>query len=209
MSLMFCSICECKLEEEDDFTTVDGRPVCDSCFSENYHYCSNCDTVIHSNETYYNNAGDPFCSSCYEDEDNEDDDEFDEDCPNNPSVTEEEKETIIKLANQWLNDDNPRKFNINIKQGDYCLADLRTKIGLVISPVYVYGLSKRDEYELCVSPDLQSHVTDFVDFNNFPWQVTTGNGSRRIGISYSLRQDHFDEIIKLVKELTDGVLCAV
>jgi len=201
---MYCSICEIEIDEEIDYRNVNGRIICDTCFDENYHYCSRCDTIIHENDTYYSECGDPLCNDCRDDENT-----YDENCPDNPEVSEEEIKEVVELANQWLNDDSPRRYNISIRTGDFMLSDLRKQIGLILNPIYVFGLYDRTEYQISVSSDLLDTVNTFIEQHNLNWNVHEGIGTKRLGLSYSIRLNEYETVLALLKQITEGKLCVV
>jgi len=202
---MYCSICEIEVGDDIDYRNINGRIVCDSCFEENYHYCSRCDAIIHSDVTYWDDYGDPLCEDCREEEEKS----YDEECPDNPDVSLDEIKSVVELANQWLNDDSPKRYNISIRSGDFHLTELRIKVGLIVNPVYVFGLYDRTDYQISASQNLINQVKDFIEENKLGWTIHEGIGTNRIGLAYSIRANEFDQVLSLIKQITENKLCAV
>ena len=105
-----------------------------NCWDELYNYCSRCDGVILREHTLYDSAGDPLCNDCYEDN-------YDDDCPDNPPVTETDRELVIKLSRSWLQGKLETRRPIFINDKDILLKTIKDKVGLVDNPIYLFGLS--------------------------------------------------------------------
>ena len=168
---------------------------CENCFNDRYTYCSACDSVIARSEVSYNNADDPLCSDCYEEA-------YDDDAPDNPDVDEADRIYILTLSRNWLAGKiDCRKF-ININTKDYFLSEIRTKVGLIDSPINLYGLKEREEYQITVSPDLHDILKEALPESLKYYTIKSVEGVRRIGLSYNIRKDYRLEIIRLIKSLT-------
>jgi hypothetical protein len=190
-----CSICNCELESHQIRYAFEDI-YCEDCFSENYNVCNRCDEVISRDQTLWDGNGDPYCSECYEEE-------YDDDCPDNPEVFDSDRKYILKISRDWLNGRCNHKTLIRINKNDFQLRKIKDKVGLVDIPVYVFGLIDRVEYQLSVSTNLLDQVKEFILLNGLELKITEGIGSNRIGISYSLRKDHLPTVIKLIKQLTE------
>lgn len=191
---MHCHNCEEDLHD-DAVRWAFEEPYCEDCFDNMFTYCSHCDSVIYRTEAHYNDAGDGFCCDCYEDD-------YDSGCPCNPDVCDSDRDLIIKLSRNWLQGkiDNRRLISINNK--DHHLQTIRTKVGLVDNPIYLFGLIDRDEYQISASGDLYDHVKENVMLNGINAEVMLTQGCNRLGISYSLRRNNQKEIIDLIRSIT-------
>jgi hypothetical protein len=169
-------------------------PFCHSCFSDSYTYCSACDSVVSRNEVVYNNSDDPLCNDCYQDA-------YDDDAPDNPPVEESDREYILTLSRNWLSGKIDFRRFININTKDFFLSEIRTKVGLIDSPVNLYGLKEREEYQITVSPDLET-IKELLPESLKYYTIKSVEGVRRIGLSYNIRKDYRQEIIQLIKLLT-------
>jgi hypothetical protein len=170
-------------------------PLCESCFNDSYTYCSACDSVVSRNEVVYNNSDDPLCNDCYQDA-------YDDDAPDNPSVEESDREFILTLSRNWLSGKIDFRRYININTKDYFLSEIRTKVGLIDSPVNLYGLKEREEYQITISPDLEQTVKELLPESLKYYKIKSVEGVRRLGLSYNIRKDYRKEIIQLIKSLT-------
>jgi hypothetical protein len=170
-------------------------PFCENCFNDRYTYCSACDSVINRDEAVYNNSDDPLCNDCYR-EDNDDD------APDNPPVEESDREYILTLSRNWLSGKVDHRRFININTKDFFLSEIRTKVGLIDSPINLYGLKEREEYQITLSPDLEQKVKDLLPESLKYFTIKSVEGVRRLGLSYNIRKDYRPEIIQLIKSLT-------
>jgi hypothetical protein len=170
-------------------------PFCENCFNDRYTYCSACDSVINRDEAVYNNSDDPLCNDCYQ-EDNDDD------APDNPPVEESDREYILTLSRNWLSGKVDHRRFININTKDFFLSEIRTKVGLIDSPVNLYGLKEREEYQITVSPDLEETLRELLPESLKYYSIKSVEGVRRLGLSYNIRRDNRQEIIQLIKSLT-------
>ena len=191
---MSCVVCNETLSGDEVRWGFD-EPYCDDCFDHRYTHCTNCDSVISNDYARYNRNDEAFCDECFCEED-------DPDCPDNPDVDEVDRVHIINLSRNWLKGEIENKRPIYINQKDYFLKTLREKIGLVEHPIYVFGLTDRDEYQISASPNLIVDVREFVLLNLPDIKVQEGFGVNRIGICYSLRKNNSKEVIGLIKSLT-------
>jgi hypothetical protein len=170
-------------------------PFCESCFNDAYTYCSACDSVVSRNEVVYNNSDDPLCNDCYQDA-------YDDDAPDNPTVEEADREFILTLSRNWLSGKIDFRRFININTKDFFLSEIRSKVGLIDSPVNLYGLKERDEYQITLSPDLEQNVKELLPESLKYYKIKSVEGVRRLGMSYNIRRDYRPEIIQLIKSLT-------
>jgi hypothetical protein len=168
---------------------------CENCFNDSYTYCSACDSVISRNEVVYNNSDDPLCNDCYQEA-------YDDDAPDNPPVEESDREYILTLSRNWLSGKIDFRRFININTKDFFLSEIRTKVGLIDSPVNLYGLKEREEYQITISPDLEQTVKDLLPESLKYYTIKSVEGVRRLGLSYNIRKDYRQEIIQLIKSLT-------
>ena len=104
-----------------------------------------------SESAHYNDEGDPYCNDCYEDN-------FDDDAPDNPDVSDSDRELVVKLSRSWLQGKDETRRPLFINDKDILLRTIKDKVGLVDNPIYVFGLIDRDEYQLSVSADLFEKV---------------------------------------------------
>jgi len=165
---------------------------CERCFDDLFTYCCRCDRLLYREDTNWDNDGDPYCAECYEDD-------YDHECPDNPDVSEADRKLIIELSRGFLYDKPVNKSLIRINKNDQFLSKIRDKVGIVSSPVYVYGLLDRDEYQLSISENLIDAVKEFILLNGFSWKIKNDTGVNRIGISLLLRNSHLKEVVKLIR----------
>src|SRR5690606_17941112 len=191
---MNCNNCNTELTD-DEIRWAFEEPYCEDCHSDLFTYCCHCDSVIYRTEAHYNDDGDPYCTDCY-------DEGYDDSCPSNPDVDESDRAFIITLSRNWLQGkiDNRRLISINNK--DHHLQSIRTKVGLVESPIYLFGLIDRDEYQISASGDLYNTVKEYVMLNGIDAEVMLTQGCNRLGISLSLRKNNQKQIVDLIKSIT-------
>jgi hypothetical protein len=170
-------------------------PLCESCFNDSYTYCSSCDSVVSRNEVVYNNSDDPLCNDCYSEA-------YDDDAPDNPEVTETDREYILTLSRNWLSGKIDFRRFININTKDFFLSEIRTKVGLIDSPINLYGLKEREEFQITVSPDLEETLKELLPESLKYYLIKSVEGVRRLGLSYNIRRDNRQEIIQLIQSLT-------
>jgi LIM domain len=170
-------------------------PFCESCFNDSYTYCSACDSVISRNEVVYNNSDDPLCNDCYSDA-------YDNDAPDNPEVSDTDREYILTLSRNWLTGKVDHRRFININTHDFFLSEIRTKVGLIDSQINIYGLKEREEYQITVSPDLEEYLREQLPESLKYFSIKSVEGVRRLGLSYNIRRDNRQEIIQLIHSLT-------
>jgi len=192
---MRCTICNCELQLHEVRHAYE-EVYCEECFCENFNYCTRCDEVISRDQTLWDQDGNPYCNDCYQEE-------YDEDCPDNPAVYESDRKLILQLSRDWLNGRCNHKSLIRVNTKDFQLQKIKDKVGLVDIPIYLFGLEDREEFQLSVSPNLTDHVKEFILLNGLDLKIIDGIGSNRIGISYTLRKDHLPTVIKLIKQLTE------
>ena len=92
--MSYCSSCG-ELLDLDEARSFAHEFYCESCFDDQFNYCSDCDTVISREYTSYDDDGNPYCDECYNNR-------FDEECPENPSVDDADRNLVIQLARNWL-----------------------------------------------------------------------------------------------------------
>lgn len=171
------------------------EPYCEDCFDNMFNYCCRCDGVIYRESAYYNDEGDPYCEECYQDN-------FDDDAPVNPDVSDSDRELVVKLSRSWLQGKVETRRPLFINDKDILLRTIKDKVGLVDNPIYLFGLTDRDEYQLSVSADLFEKVQNFVQLNYMRAIVVSSPGCNRLGISLTLRKNNQKEIIELIKQIT-------
>ena len=79
---------------------------------------------------HYNDEGDPYCSDCYESN-------YDDDAPDNPDVTDTDRELVVKLSRSWLQGKIETRRPLFINDKDILLRTIKDKVGLVDNPIYV------------------------------------------------------------------------
>ena len=191
---MHCTNCE---EELNDNLVrwFNEEPYCLDCFNEIFTFCSRCETVINRESTPYDCNGDPMCNDCYEDN-------YDDDCPDNPPVSESDRELVVKLSRSWLQGKVETRRPIFTNGKDILLKVIKDKVGLVDNPIYVFGLIDRKEYQISTSNELFVQVEDFFLKKKITVNTISTPGCNRLGISLSLRKNHQAEIIELIKSIT-------
>jgi hypothetical protein len=191
---MHCTNCD-EPVNDNEVRWANEQPYCEECFEENYNYCSRCDGVVARESTSYDCNGDPLCNDCYEDN-------CDEDCPENPQVTETDRELVIKLSRSWLQGKLETRRPIFINDKDILLQTIKDKVGLVDNPIYLFGLVDRDEYQVSASSDLFEPVQQYILNNNISATVVSTPGCNRLGVSLSLRKNNQHQIVELIKSIT-------
>jgi hypothetical protein len=191
---MRCTNCNDVIPDDEVRWAYDD-PYCESCFNDSYTYCSCCDSVTHRNEICYDNSDNPLCNNCYKEQN-------DNDSPDNPPVDDSDREYILRLSRNWLAGKIDCRRFININTKDYFLSEIRTKVGLIDTPINLYGLKERDEYQITVSPDLEQSVRELLPESLKYYKIQSVEGVRRIGLSYNIRKDFRPQIIQLIKILT-------
>ena len=191
---MHCNNCEEELHD-DAVRWAFEEPYCEDCFDNMFNYCCRCDSVIYRENAHYNDDGDPYCSDCFQED-------YDDDCPDNPDVTDSDREYVIKLSRSWLQGKIETRRPIFINDKDILLKTIKDKVGLVDNPIYVFGLVDRDEYQLSASSDLFDTVQSFLLVKQSTAKVISSPGCNRLGIGLALRKNHQSEIIELIKTVT-------
>ncbi|HOJ07779.1 MAG: hypothetical protein HND40_15990 [Ignavibacteriota bacterium] len=191
---MHCHNCEDELHD-DEVRWAFEEPYCEDCFDNMFNYCCRCDSVIYRESAHYNDDGDPYCADCYESD-------FDDDAPDNPDVSDSDRELVVKLSRSWLQGKVETRRSIFINDKDILLKTIKDKVGLVDNPIYVFGLVDRDEYQLSASSDLFDRVQSYVLLNDIKVTVLSSPGCNRLGISLSLRKNNQQQIIEMIKQIT-------
>jgi hypothetical protein len=191
---MHCHNCDEELRD-DQVRWAFEEPYCEDCFDNMFNYCCRCDGVIYRESAHYNDEGDPYCSDCYESN-------YDDDAPDNPDVTDSDRELVVKLSRSWLQGKIETRRPLFINDKDILLRTIKDKVGLVDNPIYVFGLTDRDEYQISVTADLFDRVQTFVQLNDLKAIVVSSPGCNRLGISLTLRKNNQKEIIDLIKQIT-------
>jgi len=191
---MHCNNCEEDLHD-DAVRWAFEQPFCEDCFDNLFNYCCRCDSVIYRENAHYNDDGDPYCSDCFQED-------YDDDAPDNPDVTDTDREHVIKLSRSWLHGRVETRRPIFINDKDILLRTIKDKVGLVDNPIYVFGLVDREEYQISASSDLFDTVQGFLLTKQSTAKVISSPGCNRLGISLALRKNHQSEIIELIKTVT-------
>jgi len=194
MCKTYCANCNDQLEE-DEIRWAHDESYCDDCFNDRYKYCERCDALIPATDAHFSSDGYPYCSECWSED-------YDDDCPDNPDVDDADRQLIVELSRNYLLGKVSKRTVIRINQKDYLLPRIKEKIGMVGNPIYLYGLRDREEYQLSVSANLLRVVKEHILLNGMDWKVTEGKGINRVGIAYTIRQENFREILKLIKSVT-------
>jgi len=193
MSKTYCITCGDQITEEEVRWAFEER-YCEDCFNDRFTYCDRCDAVLYRDEAHYDDSV-PFCDDCWEDN-------YDEDCPENPEVTDADRELIVAVSRSWLLGKDSPRYTLKISSSDYLLSKIRDKVGLVEQEIYVYGLRDRTEYQLVTTPDLLEKATEYITRNQLNWRITQENGCRRLGIAYSLREQEESKVVNLIRYMT-------
>ncbi len=193
MSKTYCSNCD-RVLEEDDVRWANEEVYCEECFSDRFTYCVRCDSVIRHSDANYSND-ESYCDECWNEN-------YDEDSPDNPDVDESDRAQIIELSRSWLLGKSTKRCVIKINPKDLYLKKLKERVGLVDSPLYVFGLKDRDEYQISTSPNLIDAVREYILLNGLVWEVTEGIGCSRLGLSYTLRLNYSSQVTKLIRSIT-------
>jgi len=191
---MHCHNCDDPIND-DQARWAFEEPYCEDCFDNMFNYCCRCDGVIYTESAHYNDEGDPYCNDCYKDN-------YDDDAPDNPDVSDSDRELVVKLSRSWLQGKIETRRPLFINDKDILLRTIKDKVGLVDNPIYVFGLVDRDEYQLSATSDLFDTVQSFLLVMQSTAKVVSSPGCNRLGISLSLRKNNQKEIIELIKQIT-------
>ena len=194
MSIIYCSCCSEKIGQ-GEIRWAEEEAYCDDCFCELFTHCDHCDDVVRRSNAYFDDLGNAHCSNCW-------DEENDDECPDNPHVDDADRKLIVELSRSWLLGKHAKRCVLKINQKDYLLSRIKERVGLVDQSIYLFGLQDREEYQLSASSNLVDQVKEFILLNGLDWKVTEGIGCNRIGISYSLRQNHLSPLIKLINRIS-------
>ena len=193
MSKTYCTSCGDQLCDDEIRWAFEER-YCEDCFNDRFTYCDRCDVVLYRDEAHYNDSV-PYCDSCW-------DDNFDDDCPDNPEVSDADRELIVAVSRNWLLGKERPRYTVKISTGDHLLPRIRDRVGLVEQEIYIYGLRDRAEYQLVTTSDLIDRVNDYISANQFDWRVIQETGCKRLGIAFSLRDNYTAEVVSLIKTIT-------
>jgi len=180
---------------EGEIGWAEKEAYCEDCFSELYTHCDHCDEVVRRSDAYFDDDGNAHCSNCWNEEN-------DDECPDNPYVDEADRRLIVELSRSWLLGKHTKRCVLKINQKDYLLSRIKERLGLIDQTFYLFGLKDREDYQLSASSNLIEQVKEFILLNGLDWKVTEGIGCNRIGISDSIRQNHFADLLKLIKRIS-------
>jgi hypothetical protein len=186
----------CRCEEEISGNEIQWAfedPYCGSCFDDNFNWCCRCDTIVAREYVHFNDGGDPYCSECYESN-------CDDDSPKDPAIVDADRYNIIRLCRQSLRGIRlPKQQMIKVNEKDNYLLEIKSLVGYVEKPLYVYGLIDRDEYQMVVSEDMLNEINPVIAGY---CRIQVGSGVRRLGISFSLRKNERLKVVQLIQKLT-------
>lgn len=191
--MITCTICNGEFDQED-IRYYGDEPFCEDCFFDHYTYCSVCEEPVDRDYCRYDDSDNPICESCYEED-------YDSDAPDNPIIYDNDRKEILSLSKDWLAGRRPKRL-IKINHNDFRLEEIQEKVGLVDKGLYLYGLRDREEYQLMVSTNLFNRISQYTTLNNWKVTIEQDGGNNRIGISKSLRENKFEDIVELLQELT-------
>ena len=192
--MILCNDCQRELESTEARYAF-GEPYCEYCFDEVFAYCSRCDEIIYRSDAHYDDDADALCNSCYESD-------YDDESPNNPDVFSEDRDLIITLSRNWATGNLICNSYIHINRNDNELVRIRSQVGLVENPVYLYGLRNRDEYNIAASGDIKEDLTRHLNSRGYYLHMEEIPGRRKIGLGLSLRQNHFHLIVEMLRHIT-------
>lgn len=164
---------------------------CEGCFYDSYTYCQRCDDAVNRDYCHYDNDGDAICDRCW-------DEDIDDNAPDNPEINDSEREQIINLSKCWLKGEKPKTL-IRINRNDDFLEEIQAGIGLVAHAPYIYGLRDREEFQIKASADLIDKVKELATENVIVFEDI---GHNRLAISRTLREQHREEIITLIRKVS-------
>ena len=75
-------------------------------------------------------------------------------------------------------------------------------MGLIDSPINLYGLKEREEYQITVSPDIEELLKERLPECLKYYKMQTVVGVRRLGLSYNIRKDFRSEIIQFLQSIS-------
>lgn len=196
-----CTSCSGEFNS-DDIRWFGDDPYCDDCFFDRYTYCNNCDEPVSRDYCSYNGDDDPICDDCY-------DDDIDYNAPDNPDISDSERKQIVSLCKCWLKGERPKSL-IRINKNDFHLSEIQTGVGLCLPAsggvehvLYLYGLVDRDDFQIKASPNILPKVKEYISQNNITAIIKEDIGHNRLGISKILRENNLNQIIELIKLITN------
>ena len=190
----YCEQCG-EAVSEDGGHWYNDEMYCEGCFYDSYTYCQRCDDSVSRDYCFTDNDGDHLCDRCW-------DENIDDNAPVDPEVNDSERKQIINLSKCWLKGEKPKTL-IRINRNDHLLEEIQAGVGLVGHALYLYGLQDRDEFQIKASADLIDKVKEHAPKNCIVFQDI---GHNRLAISRTLREEHREEIIQLIKKVATAKL---
>lgn len=191
---MICVNCNTKIERDEDvYYNGDDEPICRECFDEYYTCCDNCSDTISRNSVYRGSNDQILCYDCYQDET--------DDLPDNPPVDRKEVSDIIKLSRNFLKCKG-KKYFLRINENDYMLPELRHKVGLLSNSFKVFGVGTGSDIDIKASPDIIEDVKICNAVLGMNFKVAPCEGKRKLGLSFSSRNNRLNDAVKLIKSLS-------
>ena len=192
MNEYICESCGEQLSDDDAYW-YEGDAFCENCFYDSYTYCERCDEPISRDYCYIDRDGYHYCNRCHEDN-------IDDNAPVNPEVNDSERKQIINLSKCWLRGEKPKTL-IRINRNDYHLEEIQEKVGLTTRQLYLYGLADRDEYQIKASSNILETVRLQISELEIEATISEDIGCNRLAFSRTLREEHREEIIQLIKTI--------
>lgn len=192
--MYICNGCDDSIRE-DDVRTFNGDTYCESCWGERFVSCTSCSEDIYRDDAYFDDGGYAYCQDHRPEE-------SDPDAPDNPYVDDSDRKLIVQLARDCAMGKVIPRYVLKVNVKDYLLPKLKQTVGLVDKSLYIFGLRDDHGYDLMVSGELLPKVVEFRDLFLKDLIIESGPGINRIGISHSLRENRFEEVVKLVKYIS-------
>jgi len=186
----YCEQCS-EVVSEDGGHWYNDELYCEGCFYDSYTYCQRCDDAINRDYCHTDNDGDHICDRCWEED-------IDDNAPVDPEINDSERKQIINLSKCWLKGEKPKTL-IRINRSDDYLEEIQSEVGLVAHAPYIYGLRDREEYQIKASPNIIQKVKELAPKNTIVFEDI---GHNRLAISKTLREQHQEEIINLIKAVS-------
>lgn len=199
----YCAHCDTTYSRNrrDSWRLAESREyVCDNCYESNYCTCDNCGYAVHyDNVCSHEDEDDCYCPDCWEGR---------AACrgPQNPPVTKEDRETILALCSNWLQNKQKPIYCLT-KSNDMYLAQLSQLVGMIEAPVYVYGIKDNHGCDFWCAPEyydkLADATADMVSYFDSTCKVKILQSSNPgIGISYIWRSNQLHTLANIIKKIT-------
>lgn len=202
--IVVCEDCEGRINTGlDIYHIVEERYYCDFCFRDKYYRCEVCQVIRYlDGDWWWVSEEDETreCNDCHQSKHSL--------YPSNPDITDSDRAVILKFAKQFVETVGVvNTYKLRVKKGDYRMEEIKTAIGDIPAPIYLFGIKDEKAYRVLATSDIIDLVREYfkdkehiVSFN----EIRLNKGYMRLGLDRSLREIHFDKCIELVKYIVSN-----